>query len=76
MLLKLTYYRNNKTTLVNSSVVKLVFPVYNKLTEEHVTKIEFIDGTFINVQESLEEIYYLSQSQDETSPINGILAQV
>ena len=65
MLLKLTFYRNNKTTLVNSLAIKSIYSVYNKVTDDYITKIEFLDGTFINVEESLEEIYRL---QSESIP--------
>jgi hypothetical protein len=65
MLLKLTFYRNNKTTLVNSLAIKSIYSVYNKVTDDYTTKIEFLDGTFINVEESLEEIYHL---QSESIP--------
>jgi hypothetical protein len=65
LLLKLTFYRNNKTTLVNSLAIKSIYSVYNKVTDDYTTKIEFLDGTFINVEESLEEIYHL---QSESIP--------
>lgn len=65
MLLKLTFYRNNRTTLVNSLAIKSIYSVYNKVTDDYTTKIEFLDGTFINVEESLEEIYHL---QSESIP--------
>ena len=74
MLLKLTFYRNNKTTLVNSLAIKSIYSVYNKVTDDYTTKIEFLDGTFINVEESLDEIYFLFQSQDETSPKSDTFA--
>jgi hypothetical protein len=67
MLLKLTFYRTNKTTLVNSLAIKSIYSVYNKVTNNYITKIEFLDGTFINVEESLEEIYHL---QSEFIPEN------
>jgi hypothetical protein len=39
--------------------IKSIYSVYNKVTDDYITKIEFLDGTFINVEESLEEIYRL-----------------
>jgi hypothetical protein len=45
--------------------IKSIYSVYNKVTDDYITKIEFLDGTFINVEESLEEIYHL---QSESIP--------
>ncbi len=59
MLIKLSYYPNKKTTLVNPFSVKSIYTIYNRVSEENVTKIEFVDGTFVNVFESPDEIYSL-----------------
>jgi len=65
MLIKLSYYPNKKTTLVNPFSVKSIYTIYNRVSEENVTKIEFVDGTFVNVFESPDEIYSLQMKQPQ-----------
>lgn len=65
MLIKLSHYPNGKTTLVNLFSVKSIYSVFNRTTEENVTKIEFVDGTFVNVLESPDEIYLLQVKQPQ-----------
>jgi hypothetical protein len=65
MFIKLSYYPNKKTTLVNPFSVKSIYSIYNRVSEENVTKIEFVDGTYVNVYESPDEIYSLQMKQSQ-----------
>ena len=65
MLIKLSYYPNKKTTLVNPFSVKSIYSIYNRVSEEIVTKIEFVDGTYVNVYESPDEIHSLQMKQSQ-----------
>ena len=57
MLIKLTYYGKGTPTLVNLQNVKNIFPIVDKRTNEMVTKIEYVDGTYINVVEDVKKIF-------------------
>ncbi len=65
MFIKLSYYPNKKTTLVNPFSVKSIYSIYNRVSEEIVTKIEFVDGTYVNVYESPDEIHSLQMKQSQ-----------
>ena len=46
-------------------MVKSIYSVFNRVTEESNTKIEFVDGTFTNVYETVDEIYSLQMNQSD-----------
>lgn len=76
MFIKLSYYPNGKTTLVNPFSVKSIYSVFNRTTEENVTKIEFVDGTFVNVLESPDEIYSLQVKQSQLGYAENTIDEV
>ena len=57
MLIKLTYQGKGTPTLVNLQNVKNIYPIHDKRTDTIATKIDYIDGSFVNVVESVKEIY-------------------
>jgi len=65
MFINLTHYPTRKSNLINPFLVKSIYSVYNRVTDEINTKIEFIDGTFTNVYESVDEIYSLQMNQPQ-----------
>lgn len=65
MFIKLSHYPTRKPNLINPFLVKLIYSVFYKVTEEVNTKIEFVDGTFTNVYESVDEIYSLQMNQSD-----------
>jgi len=65
MFIKLLHYATRKPNLINPFLIKTIYSVYNRTTEEVNTKIEFVDGTFTNVCESLDEIYSLQMNQSD-----------
>ncbi len=48
MLIKLTYQGKGTPTLVNLQNVKNIYPIHDKRTDTVATKIDYIDGTFVN----------------------------
>jgi hypothetical protein len=65
MFIKLSHYPTRKSNLINPFLVKSIYSVFNRVTEESNTKIEFADGTFTNVYESVDEIYLLLMNQSD-----------
>lgn len=65
MFIKLSHYPTRKSNLINPFLVKSIYSVFNRVTEESNTKIEFVDGTFTNVYESVDEIYSLQMNQSD-----------
>ncbi len=57
MLIKLTYQGKGTPTLVNLQNVKNIYPILDKRNDTIATKIDYIDGSFVNVVESVKEIY-------------------
>jgi hypothetical protein len=57
MLIKLTYQGKGTPTLVNLQNVKNIYPILDKRNDKVVTKIEYIDGTYVNVEEDIKTIY-------------------
>jgi hypothetical protein len=57
MLIRLTYQGKGTPTLVNLQNVKNIYPVLDKRNNQVVTKIEYMDGTYVNVEESVKEIF-------------------
>jgi hypothetical protein len=55
MLVKLTYYKTQQSTLVNLDKVECIYEVFDKPNGKYSTKIQF-NGSFINVVETLDEI--------------------
>jgi len=56
MLLKLTYYGKDSTTLVGTEQIETVYRLYDKTRDKYSTKITFASGTYINVEEDLSHI--------------------
>jgi hypothetical protein len=65
MFIKLSHYPTRKSNLINPFLVKSIYSVFNRVTEESNTKIEFVDGTFTNVYETVDEIYSLQMNQSD-----------
>lgn len=66
MLIKLTNYGSNRTTLVNLDKVESIYQVYDKTQKRMSTKICFNgNGSFINVEEDLQTIMKLQQDTIE-----------
>lgn len=59
MLIKLTYQGKGTPTLVNLNNVKSVYPIHDRRNDEIVTKIEFVDGSYVNVSEDIKTIYQI-----------------
>ena len=57
MLIKLTYQGKGTPTLVNLQNVKNVYPILDKRNDKIVTKVEYIDGSYVNVEEDVKTIY-------------------
>ena len=57
MLIKLTYQGKGTPTLVNLQNVKNIYPILDKRNDVIVTKIEFLDGSYVNVEEDIKKIY-------------------
>lgn len=57
MLIKLTYQGKGTPTLVNLQNVKNIFSILDKRNDKVATKIEYIDGTYVNVEEDIKTIY-------------------
>jgi len=57
MLIKLTYQGKGTPTLVNLRNVKNVYPILDKRNDKVATKVEYIDGTYVNVEEDIKTIY-------------------
>jgi hypothetical protein len=57
MLIKLTYQGKGTPTLVNLRNVKNVYPILDKRNNKIATKVEYIDGTYVNVEEDIKKIY-------------------
>jgi hypothetical protein len=57
MLIKLTYQGKGTPTLVNLQNVKNIFSILDKRNDKIATKIEYIDGTYVNVEEDIKTIY-------------------
>lgn len=62
MFIKLTYYEKMTPTLVNLGNINSIYPVYDTSRDRISTKIQFNDGTFINVEESLGDIMKIEQN--------------
>jgi predicted DNA-binding antitoxin AbrB/MazE fold protein len=66
MVLKLTYNATGASTLINMSDFKTAYRVTDpKGVFEPSTKVEFRDGTFINVREDLQTLLKLIQDYNE-----------
>jgi hypothetical protein len=63
MFIKLTFYPSNKPTILNVSSIKSIYQVYNKQGGEYNTKIEFNNGSYVNVYETLDEILMVLPSE-------------
>jgi hypothetical protein len=61
MFVKLTYYDKGTPTLVNLDNVNTVYPVYDTSRGRVSTKIQFKDGEFMNVEESIGDIQKIEQ---------------
>lgn len=60
MIVKLTYYGTNRSTLVNLSKVESMYQVFDKIHRRFSTKICFNgNNSFINVEEDLQTIMKL-----------------
>lgn len=57
MLIKLTYQGKGTPTLVNLQNVKNIYPILDKRNDKIATKIEYIDGSYVNVEEDVKTIY-------------------
>lgn len=57
MLIKLTYQGKGTPTLVNLQNVKNIYPILDKRNDKIVTKVEYIDGSYVNVEEDVKTIY-------------------
>lgn len=57
MLIKLTYTGKGIPTLVNLNNVKNIYCIHDKRTNSILTKVEYVDGSFINVVEDIKTIY-------------------
>ncbi len=57
MLIRLTYQGKGTPTLVNLQNVKNIYPILDKRNNKVVTKIEYMDGTYVNVEEDVKEIF-------------------
>jgi len=61
MFVKLTYYDKGTPTLVNLDNVNTIYPVFDTSRGRVSTKIQFNDGTFMNVEESIGDIQKMEQ---------------
>ena len=58
MLVRLTYYQTGKQTIVNLNDIRNAHRVFDKERDKWITKLTYRNGgDFINVTETLEEIY-------------------
>ena len=60
MLIKLTYQGKGTPTLVNLQNVKNVYPILDKRNDKIVTKVEYIDGSYVNVEEDVKTIFLVN----------------
>lgn len=62
MIVRLTYYGSNRSTLVNLKKVESIYQVYDRINRRFSTKICFNgNNSFINVEEDLQTIMQLQQ---------------
>ena len=62
MIVRLTYYGGNRSTLVNLDKVESIYQVYDRVQRRFTTKICFNgNNSFINVEEDLQTIMKLQE---------------